>query len=187
MSRVGPALLPFLIVLSGCVTGSPRIPKSWLSVPEAARIRSVALAADGKVTTGAEAPPKKPATFPHADTLAAIESFDTSESRQEVAFAAKKTAGSSFDIGLVAVEGSDISWVPSDPADEVAVQWAPRGNKISYVVRAKAGDVVRTVHIPTSFQETVELPSSRVHALGWDPPADRYAVAYSSPDASDRV
>ena len=187
MLRLRALLLPFLSVLCACSTALQTIPKPWMSVPEAARIRSVALAPDGKVTTSPDTPPAKPAKFPLSDTLAAVESFDISEARGEIVFAAKKTSADGFDIGLVATDGSAMNWVPSDPADEVAVQWAPRGNKISYVVRAKAGDVVRTVHVPTAFQQTIEFPSARVHALAWEPAAERFAIAYSTPEASDRV
>ncbi|PYQ27653.1 MAG: hypothetical protein DMF56_18760 [Acidobacteria bacterium] len=115
----------------------------------------------------------------------AIDSFDVSESRGEVAFSAKKDNG--FDIGLVSTDGSPISWVPADPADEVAVQWAPRGNKISYVVHSKGGDFVRTVHIPTSAQVMADFSGARVEALGWDPKGEKFAVVYSTPDASDRI
>lgn len=119
------------------------------------------------------------------DAFAAIDSFDVSESRGEVVFSAKRDAG--FDIGLVSTDGSQVNWIPNEPADELAVQWAPRGNKVSYVVRGKGGDVVRTVHVPTSFQLAVDFPYGSVHALAWDPQAEHFAVAWSSPDASDRV
>jgi hypothetical protein len=119
------------------------------------------------------------------EAFQAVDSFDVAESRGEVAFSVKRDAD--FDIGLVAIEGSPISWIPDDPADEIAVQWAPRGNKISYVMRSKFGDLVRTLHIPTAFSFGVEFPFSRVHALGWDPQAERYAVAYSSPVTSDAI
>lgn len=196
-------LLSFLPLLAGCATTLQTIPKEWLSVPAATRIRSVNLGPEGKV-----APSSQPAqqTLPKGsirlqtnavgpliangekaltEAFMAVDSFDLSESRGEVAFSAKRD--DNFDVGLVAIEGSDISWVPNDPADEVAVQWAPKGNKISYIVRSRFGDVVRTLHIPTSFAFGVDFPFSTIHALGWDPPAERYAVAYSSPIASDAV
>src|SRR5205807_8315221 len=86
----------------------------------------------------------------------AIQSFDVSLERGEVAFSARRT--DNFDIGLVSLDGSDVHWIPQDPADETDVQWAPRGNKISYVVHSRTGDLVRTVHIPTSLQLTVDFP-----------------------------
>lgn len=197
--------LPASLVLlaAGCVSSSRPIPAEWLSVPEAARIRTVALADDGTVTPGGE--PALPrlsdgpirvltgaagATLLNGgkvlvENLAAIDSFDLSESRGEVAFSAKQ--GNGYDIGLVSTDGGPVHWMPSDPADEVAVQWAPRGNKISYVIRAAGGDVVRTLHIPTSFQFAIPFPGSTIHALAWDSQAERYAVAYSTIDASDRV
>ncbi len=115
----------------------------------------------------------------------AIDSFDVSLDRREVAFSARRK--DNFDIGLVALDGSEVHWVPEDPADEIAVQYAPRGNKISYVIRARGGDLVRTVHIPTAMQLTAEFPYGRVKALAWEPRAERYAVSWSSVDASDRV
>jgi hypothetical protein len=115
----------------------------------------------------------------------AIDSFDVSLERREIVFSAKRT--DNFDVGLVSLDGSDIRWTPEDPADEVGVQWAPRGNKVSYVVRSRGGDLVRTVHIPTSMQLSTEFPFGRVHALAWDPRAERYAVSWSSVDAADRI
>jgi len=117
--------------------------------------------------------------------FAAIQSFDVSLDRGEVVFSAKRT--DNFDIGLVALEGSDIHWIPEDPADETDPVWAPRGNKVAYVVHGKAGDVVRTVHIPTAVQLSVAFPYATVRALAWDPPAERYFVVLSSPDASERI
>jgi hypothetical protein len=114
-----------------------------------------------------------------------IESFDISQTRREVAFSAKREA--SFDIGLVTLEGSAVSWVPEDPADEVGVTWAPRGNKISYFVRAAGGDLVRTVHIPTSVALAVDFPYSVARSLVWDAPAERFAITLDSVDASSRV
>lgn len=198
------ALSASLILLAaGCVSSSQPIPPEWLSVPEAARIRTVALADDGTVTTGSEAALPRLSDGPIrvmtgaagatllnsgkvlVENLAAIDSFDLSESRGEVAFSAKQSSG--YDIGLISTDGGPVHWMPSDPADEVAVQWAPRGNKVSYVIRAAGGDVVRTLHIPTSFQFAIPFPGSTIHALAWDAQAERYAVAYSTSDASDRV
>lgn len=183
------------ILLAGCASTSELIPPEWMSVPEAARIRAVQLDAEGKVTTAlrplrasdvrVEGNALVRGDKKLTDAFAAIESFDVSESRGEVAFSAKRAGN--FDIGLVSTDGSPVNWVPVESVDEVGVQWAPRGNKISYVVRSKGGDFVRTVHIPTSAQLAVDFPAARIHTLGWDPAGDRFAVAYSTPDASDRV
>lgn len=186
-----------LLLAGGCVSASRPIPAEWMSVPAAARIGSVTLGEDGKVATSPERTPPKLIDGPiriigsalrNADkTLAenlAIESLDLSESRGEVAFSAKRE---SFDIALIATEGGEIHWMPHDPADELAVQWAPRGHKISYIIRATGGDVVRTLHIPTAFQFAIPFEHATIHSLAWDPQAERYAVAYSTPTGSDRV
>ncbi len=117
--------------------------------------------------------------------FAAIDSFDVSLDRREVVFSAKRTT--SFDVGLVSLDGSDIHWIPEDPNDEVAVQWAPRGNKVSYVVRTPVGDIVRTVHIPTSVQVAVDFPYASVRSLRWAPDGERFFVVVTSPDASERT
>jgi hypothetical protein len=181
--------LPFLSVLAGCAS---TIPSEWRSVPQAPFIGSISLGEDGKVTQVQPEKARSPIRLVGnaiangekklTEEFKAVDSFDLSESRGEVVFSVKRK--NDFDIGLVAVEGSDISWVPNDPADEVAVQWAPRGNKISYVVRSKFGDIVRTVHIPTAFNLSIDFPFSRVHELAWDPKGERYAVVYSSPITS---
>lgn len=117
--------------------------------------------------------------------FAAIDSFDVSLQRREVVFSAKRA--NNFDVGLVSLDGSDIHWVPEDPNDEVAVQWAPRGNKVSYIVHTPGGDIVRTVHIPTSSQLAVDFPYASVRSLRWDPAGERYVVVVTSPDASERT
>ncbi|MFL6245440.1 MAG: hypothetical protein ACJ74H_05415 [Thermoanaerobaculia bacterium] len=188
-----------LLLAGGCVTGSQPIPPEWMSVPAARRIGSLTLAEDGTVTASPERMPPKLSDGPIRvigsalmngdkvliDDLTLIESLDLSESRGEVAFSAKHEGG--FDIALISTDGGAVHWVPHDPADEVSVQWAPRGNKISYVIRATGGDVVRTLHIPTAFQYAVPFPGATIHALAWDPRAERYAVAYSTLETSDRV
>jgi hypothetical protein len=115
----------------------------------------------------------------------AIDSFDVSQTRKEVVFSAKR--GDNFDVGLVSVDGSDIHWIPSDPADEVSVRWAPRGNKVSYVIRERNGDVVRVVHVITSARFLADFPYGHVVATAWDADGERYSVSWESADASQRV
>jgi hypothetical protein len=192
-------LLPLLVALASCRSGGSVIPSTWLKVPEAARMRSLVLDEKGAVSHQPQASPRPLADGPvyvsggrlmngdKALTTAfmGVDSFDYSEARGEVVFSAKREAG--YDIGLVSSDGSPISWAPADPADELDVQWAPRGNKVSYVLRAPGGDIVRTLHIPTSATLQVQFENATIHELAWDAAAERYAVAYSTPDASDRV
>jgi hypothetical protein len=68
------------------------------------------------------------------------------------------------------------------------VQWAPRGNKVSYIVRAQLGDVVRTFHIPTSFAYVVDFgTTAAIQSVTWDAAAERFTVVYSTLDASERT
>jgi hypothetical protein len=201
-------LLPSLLLLGGCSTAGgnasdPSIPDGWDRVPQARVVRSVRLDAGGVVGVSAEPAPSrlKDGTF-HVVTdasgsrianglklitenLTAVDSLDVSEEREEVAFSALRDGD--YDIGLAATDGSATRWMPDDPADEVAVQWAPKGGKISYVIRAPGGDVVRTLHIPTAFQYAIPFENATVHALTWDAEGASYAVAYSTPVSSDRV
>lgn len=198
--RLKPMLVfPLLVAAGSCRTSEFAIPDAWLSVPEATRIRSLVLDENGKVSHQPQPAPRalpdgpihlsggrlmngqKPLT----EAFLAIDSFDYSESRGEVVFSAKRDAG--FDVGLVSSDGSAVNWVPADPADELDVQWAPRGNKISYILRANGGDIVRTLHIPTSATLQVPFENATIEALAWNPAAERYAVAYSTAEASDRV
>lgn len=195
-------LFPFLALFSACMSTSATIPDEWLTVPQASPVAGLAFTAGGSVVAAAPADPVRDDGTIHVvrdaigarlanglkiltDPFLAIDSFALSESRGEVVFSAKRD--DDFDIGLVSSDGSPVNWLPEDPADEVAVQWAPRGNKVSYVIRAPGGDVVRTLHIPTSFQYAVAFPNATIRALEWEPAAERFAVAYSTPDASDRV
>lgn len=195
-------LFPLLMAFGGCVSTTQTVPKSWLSVPQATRIQSLQLGSDGKVIYPAPlkmmATPIRVVKDANGVKLAngakeltasflAIDSYDFSQSRGEVVFSAKTKPDGGFDVGLVSSDGSPISWVPADPADELQVMWAPRGSKVSYIIRARGGDVVRTLHIPTSAQLSVPFEGARIHALAWDPQAEHYAVAYSTPVSSDQV
>lgn len=192
-------LLPFVLLIAGCASTSLPIPEDWTSVPRATMIRTVTVSPEGAVAHGPAAMPRETAEgtirvegnrlmnggTPLTEAFGDIDSFDFLPSRDEVIFSAKKDGG--YDIGLVASDGSVLNWLPADPVDEVAVQWAPRGNKVSYIVRARAGDLVRTFHIPSSFSFVVDFGPATVHALAWDAAAERYAVAYSTIATSDRV
>ncbi|MEO8381768.1 MAG: hypothetical protein ABI779_19050 [Acidobacteriota bacterium] len=189
-------LIPIALLVTGCASSIQRIPASWTAPPLAVRIREVALDATGNVTQPGM-PPLKPGTVQVAgnqlrngdrvlsEVFSAIDSFDVSESRGEVVFSAKREA--SFDIGLVATDGGATHWIPAEPSDEVHVQWAPRGSKVSYFVRAPLGDLVRTFHVPTSYQYALDFGPATLYDLGWDPQAEHFAVSYSTVEASDRV
>jgi hypothetical protein len=77
--------------------------------------------------------------------------------------------------------------VPEDRSDEVNAQWAPRGNKVSFILHTSGGDLVRTVHVPTATPLTVDFPRAQVDALAWDTAGARFAVVVESPDASQRL
>jgi Tol biopolymer transport system component len=122
---------------------------------------------------------------PLTPQFAAIDSFELSLDRKEVVFSAKRK--DSFDVGLVSMDGSDIHWIPEDPADEVSAQWAPRGNKVSYILHTPTGSIVRTVHIPTASQVSVNFPQTQIDALAWEPKGERYAVVIESLEASQQL
>lgn len=182
-------LIPLLAVLTACATATLPVPAAWRTVPHVTPLEAAAL---GRFTGGTPpvVRPASPAaivvaggqlvngTKPITARFAAIQSFDVSEARGEVIFSAKKN--DHFDIGLAATDGSKTNWLPAEPYDEVNVAWAPRGNKVSYTVRAPGGDLVRTLHIPTSVALSVEFPLATVHSLAWEPAAERYAVIVSS-------
>ncbi len=188
------------LIFVTCATLSSRpVPDAWRHVEAAPKIDAVGW--DGERVVPNRAAPLPPRNVRVVKTAAgeklvngekeltppflAIDSFDVSEARKEIVFSAKRK--DNFDVGLVSVDGSEIRWIPEDPADETNAAWAPRGNKVSYIVHTNGGDIVRTVHIPTAVQVTVDFPWSSIHALSWEANAEKYAVAYSTPDASDRV
>ncbi|MFZ2491390.1 MAG: hypothetical protein WA208_07880 [Thermoanaerobaculia bacterium] len=194
-----PILCVASVSIAGCATGLQPFPDAWVAEAPA-DIRSVRFAADGTVLPSDVDRPGRLAdgaatltpleggvAIAHAGTavsprFAAVDSLDLSETRQEIVFSAQREGD--FDIGLVATSGGDVTWLPDDPTDEVAVQWAPRGHKVSYVIRAPGGDVIRTLHIPTSFQFSIDFPWAHVTDVAWDAAAERLAVVLSSPDAS---
>jgi hypothetical protein len=179
-----------LLVLGGCASASLPLPKGWQTVPAAtavgdycvpfkcaarAQLASVHVVGN-RIVNG-----DKPLT----PAFVAIDSYDVSLERKEIVFSAKRK--DNFDVGLVAINGSDIHWIPEDPSDEVNVQWAPRGNKVSYILHTATGSIVRTVHIPTATPLSVDFPQTQIDALAWEPEAVRFAVVIESPDASQRL
>jgi hypothetical protein len=176
-----------VLFLAGCASGSLPLPPAWESVPKAAsasdycahfecaaniRLANIRVS-ENQLFNGSKGLTPK---------FAAIDSFDLSLERKEVVFSAKRK--DNFDIGLVSMDGSDIHWIPEDPADEVAVQWARRGNKVSYILHTATGNIVRTVHIPTATPVSVTFPNTEIDALSWEPKAERFALVIESPDVS---
>ena len=187
---------PFLALLAGCAASLPSIPPAWMSTPPQAEVRAVAALANPAAPSDSQGVrvvrDMRGARLLRGETVltpgyAEIESFDVSAERKEVAFSARRKEKDNLDVALVSVDGSDVHWIPEEPANEVQPRWALRGNKVAYIVRNRAGDFVRTVHIPTAFQLLVEFPSSSVRELVWDETGDRFAVLTESADASPRV
>ncbi len=195
---------PFLVLLGGCASSLAPIPEAWKSPPAARAFtraelrrtvidtspvarspRDVAEAAEVGVVTDAEGARIYRGSTPLTPQYREIESFDVSLDRREIVFSAKRDAN--FDVGLVSLDGSQVNWIPEEPADEVAPRWAPRGNKASFIVRNKAGDLIRTVHIPTAFQLIVDFPFGIVRGLAWDDAGERFAVSWETADASQRI
>jgi len=179
-----------LLFLMSCASGTLPLPKAWESTPAAKPIGDYCAhfdcaakpqvtylrIQDNRIVNGTKALTPK---------FESIDSFDVSLDRREVVFSAKRK--DSFDVGLVSLDGSDIHWIPEDPADEADAQWAPRGNKVSYILRTQTGCIVRIVHIPTGTPLSVGFPETQIDALLWEPQAERFAVAIESPQASQSL
>ena len=179
-----------VLLLTGCASAPALFPRGWESVPQASLVGDYcvhvacapkpALAnirvAENRLFNGSK---------PLTPAFAAIDSYEVSPAGKEIVFSAKRT--NNFDVGLVSMDGSDIHWIPEDPADEVNAQWAPRGNKVSYILQTATGSVVRTVHIPTATPLSVDLQRTQVDALAWEPEADRFALVIESPDVSQHL
>ncbi len=178
-----------ILLTTACATALRPVPEAWRTVPEASRIADLCARvtcaekpkADVRVDGGRLVAGDKVLT----PAFAAIQSFDVSLDRREVVFSAKRT--DNFDIGLVSLDGSDVHWLPAERVDETDVQWAPRGNKVSYIVHTIRGDIVRTLHVPSSTQLSVDFPDAQIDALGWEPAAERYSVVVESPEASQHI
>ena len=115
----------------------------------------------------------------------AIDSFDVAPRGDEIVFSARRESG--FDVAIASPDGTKLNWVAPDPADEVSVTWAPRGNKISYLMRGLDSTVVRTVHVPTAFQLTFDTPYMTVRGLAWESRAERFAMILDGPTASPHI
>lgn len=122
--------------------------------------------------------------FPLTDWYPAIDSIALDPKAKEVAFSAKRD---SFDVALVSVAGGAVNWVGPESTDEFGVTWAPRGNKITYVVKQYGGTTFRTVHVPTGYQVGADFPEVHAESVAWEPQAERFAVIASSPLAAPHV
>src|SRR5690242_1155451 len=106
-----------LLLLTACATTLTPIPDAWRSVPAAPRITDLCArvtcaekprAPDVHIATGRLYNGERGLT----PQFASIQPFDVSLDRREVVFSAKR--GDNFDVGLVSLEGSDISWIPPE-------------------------------------------------------------------------
>ena len=119
-------------------------------------------------------------------TFPSIGSYDVSPDGKELVFSVEHEE-TGFDVGLVSVDGSEIIWVPADPADERLVTWAPRGNKITYTIESHDATVLRSVHIPTTYQLTFDVPLTSVKEIRWEPKAELFAMVLESPTSGPWV
>ena len=178
------------VLLAGCASTSRPVPKAWMSLPKAAsagdycahfecaanlRLANI-LVSNDQLFRGTKALTPR---------FVAIDSFDLSLERKEIVFSAKRN--NNFDVGLVSMDGSDIHWIPEDPADETNVRWAPRGNKVSYIVHTANGSLVRTVHIPTATPVSIDFPDTQIDGLSWEPKGERFALVLESPESSQHA
>lgn len=115
-----------------------------------------------------------------APPFRAIDSFDVSPDEREIVLSADR--GEGFDVGLLSAEGETLHWVFPDRLPERTVSWAPRGNKVSYVIETDAGSILRTVHVPTSFALAVDFPLRRIKQISWEPKAEKLAILSSGVD-----
>jgi hypothetical protein len=115
----------------------------------------------------------------------AIDSFDVSPDEKEIVLSAD--AGNGFDVALVSAEGDSPRWIFPDQLPERMVSWAPRGNKVSYVIETDEGSILRTVHVPTAFSLAVDFPLKRVEQVSWEPKAEKLAVLVSSFDRGSAI
>ncbi len=114
-----------------------------------------------------------------------IESMDVAPRGDEIVFSARRENG--FDVAIASPDGKTVNWVAPDRADEVGVTWAPRGNKVSFLMRGADSTLVRSVHVPTAFQLTFDTPAMRVRAIAWEPRAERFAMGLDGPAASPHI
>jgi hypothetical protein len=179
-----------LLFLAGCASAPIVIPPAWETVPAAKSQSDYCVVFDCAIKPkAANIRVSGNQLFNGSKALtavfAAIDSYDVSLERKEIVFSAKRK--DNFDIGLVSMDGSDVHWIPEDPADETNVSWAPRGNKVSYILHTSRGSIVRTVHIPTATPLSIDLPDSEIDSLLWEPKAERFALVLESPDVSSRL
>jgi len=168
------AIVASLALLVACATtpdDTRPIPAAWLNAPAAPRYRQASYGP--RATASSQLHIVKTAAgaaLANGDKVltpfyAAIDSFDVAPEGDLAVFSARRR--DNFDIALVATAGSEVKWIPPDPQDEVAVQWAPRGSKVSYIIRAATGDVIRSVHVHTAAQVASTFPYGRVHSYAW--------------------
>lgn len=117
--------------------------------------------------------------------FAAVDSVDVAPRGDEIVLSARRESG--FDIAIASTDGKTVNWVAPDPADEVGVTWAPRGNKVSFLIRGLDSTLVRSVHVPTAFQLTFDMPHTTVRGLAWESRAERFAMILEGPTASPHV
>src|ERR1051325_4687723 len=173
-----------IALAGGCASSPPEIPQAWLSTPAAATLELRSSPPEKRSPIRVESHRLYNGEQAVTPAYEAVDSVDWSEDRGEAVFSAKRK--DNFDIGLVS-DGTRINWVPEDPADEVAVQWGPRGNKGSFLVKGRAGDVGRAMQVPTASLLTVDFPYATVRGLVWSPDGERSSVAFDSVDASEQV
>jgi hypothetical protein len=123
----------------------------------------------------------------HLGDFEGAPAFDLDLDRDEEELVISARRNGSRGIAIVNARKERMNWVPADPGDEVMPRWAPRGYKVSYVIRHASGDLLRTVHVPTSAMTLVDFPHAMVAGFDWFPDGDHLVVSVSSILESDHL
>lgn len=107
-----------------------------------------------------------------------IESWDLADDGVEMVFSGRRESG--LDVYVASTERPMVNPVPSDPADERGVAWAPVGYKFGFIVDSPAGSVVRSVHVPTGAMTNAIVPGYSAERFAWHPDGERITIWVSS-------
>lgn len=86
-------------------------------------------------------------------------------------------------LAVMNVESETVRWLTRDMWDKSAVEWAPDGSRVVYVLNQGGESISRLLDLSSGAELPVSIAAGQTHSPCWTPRGDALVVAHTNPRA----